>query len=290
MIATTYQNAGDFLAKTQTSLETNEAANNLLLGTCIRLQNHPNRNQSPPYLVTVEDERGLVLAGVMTPPQKLVIYSDLTDLAQAPDLIIRDLQKQGLSAPGVLGPSTAARQFAERWTQVTGQAHRAGMSQRVYELRQMIQPQTDRGRLRLATEDDLDLVTTWAYGFQQEALSVDNYDEARHVSTRKLREREIYIWEDSQPVSMAATARPTANGITVNLVYTPPALRGKGYASACVAALSQQMLDRGYKFCALFTDLANSTSNHIYQNIGYQPVCDFNEYIFETGEHDDQNS
>ncbi|NLT43149.1 MAG: GNAT family N-acetyltransferase, partial [Anaerolineae bacterium] len=41
-----------------------------------------------------------------------------------------------------------------------------------------------------------------------------------------------------------------------------------------VAALSQMLLDRGRRFCFLYTDLANPTSNHIYQEIGYHPVAD----------------
>jgi len=48
-----------------------------------------------------------------------------------------------------------------------------------------------------------------------------------------------------------------------------------------VAALSQQMLDAGWEFCTLYTDLANPVSNSIYQRIGYRPVCDSNEYDFE---------
>jgi hypothetical protein len=47
-----------------------------------------------------------------------------------------------------------------------------------------------------------------------------------------------------------------------------------------VAALSQSLLDSGYEFCVLFADLANPTSNHIYQDIGYTPVCDFATYRF----------
>ena len=49
---------------------------------------------------------------------------------------------------------------------------------------------------------------------------------------------------------------------------------------ATVAALSQLLLDSGRKFCFLFTDLSNPTSNHIYQAIGYRPVCDVDEYRF----------
>jgi hypothetical protein len=41
------------------------------------------------------------------------------------------------------------------------------------------------------------------------------------------------------------------------------------------------MLDAGWQLCTLFTDLANLTSNHIYQEIGYAPVCDYDEYTFE---------
>jgi uncharacterized protein len=47
-----------------------------------------------------------------------------------------------------------------------------------------------------------------------------------------------------------------------------------------VAALSRQLLASGYDYCALFTDLANPTSNDIYYQIGYRPVADFDEYRF----------
>ena len=91
-----------------------------------------------------------------------------------------------------------------------------------------------------------------------------------------------FLWLDGvQPVSMALRTRPTRRGCAVGGVYTPPELRRKGYASACVAALSQHLLDQGYQFCTLFTDLANPTSNRIYLQIGYQPVCDFDKYKFE---------
>lgn len=60
----------------------------------------------------------------------------------------------------------------------------------------------------------------------------------------------------------------------------PPEQRGLGYARACVAGLSQQLLDRGFKYCFLFTDLRNPTSNHIYQQIGYRQVSDVNTYYF----------
>jgi predicted GNAT family acetyltransferase len=66
--------------------------------------------------------------------------------------------------------------------------------------------------------------------------------------------------------------------VRVNYVYTPPELRGRGYASACVASLTEQLLDEGHALCCLYTDLSNPTSNKIYQASGYRPVCDAAEY------------
>ncbi len=91
----------------------------------------------------------------------------------------------------------------------------------------------------------------------------------------------VYLWDDGgAPVTMAAWAGPTPNGVRVNLVYTPPELRGRGYATACVARLSQLLLEQGRRFGFLCTDIANPTPNRIYRRIGYRPVCDVSEYHF----------
>ena len=50
---------------------------------------------------------------------------------------------------------------------------------------------------------------------------------------------------------------------------------------ACVARLTQRLLDDGLDYCMRFTDLSNPTSNHIYQNIGYEPACDMSDYRFD---------
>jgi len=282
MIATTYQNAAAFLQRAQAMLEANEAANNLMLGICFRLRDSPERTRSAPYMITVEDEAGLAIAAVMTPPHKLVIYGDRSDLDQALEVVAQNLMATRWEVPGVLGPTEVARLFAETWAKVSAVSYRAGMRQRIYALNQVIHPDPTPGRLRLAIEDDLDLVTSWAFNFHQDAFGEGDLALAQETAQTKIAYREIYLWEDGEPVSMAAKGRPTSHGIAVSLVYTPPELRRRGYATACVASLSQLLLDSGWQFCSLFTDLANPTSNSIYQKIGYRPVCDFNEYIFSA--------
>src|SRR5581483_10201146 len=54
----------------------------------------------------------------------------------------------------------------------------------------------------------------------------------------------IFLWEDAgEVVSLAGWGGRTPNGIRVGPVYTPPELRGRGYATALTAELSQQLLD-----------------------------------------------
>ena len=45
--------------------------------------------------------------------------------------------------------------------------------------------------------------------------------------------------------------------------------------------VQQAALDDGKRFCFLFTDAANPTSNHIYQEIGYEHVRDVHIYRFD---------
>jgi predicted GNAT family acetyltransferase len=47
------------------------------------------------------------------------------------------------------------------------------------------------------------------------------------------------------------------------------------------AAVTGAQLAAGRQFCFLYTDLANPTSNKIYADIGYEPVCDAIDFGFE---------
>lgn len=97
----------------------------------------------------------------------------------------------------------------------------------------------------------------------------------------QLKHGTAFIWQDGSPVSLACMAVKTGRIACINMVYTPSAFRNQGYASSCVAALSQLLLAQGAEACCLFTDLANLTSNKIYRAIGYKPVEDWNQFTFK---------
>jgi hypothetical protein len=162
---------------------------------------------------------------------------------------------------------------------LTAAAGRAGMRLRIYELRRVTPPRYSPGWLRPAGEKDSSLVVGWMEAFNQEAAP-NNPPPDPEATRRRIADGSIFLWDDNGPVSMALKTRPTQHGISVGAVYTPPEHRRRGYATSCVAVLSQQLLDAGFDYCTLFTDLSNPTSNDIYQQIGYRSVCDFREIKF----------
>ncbi len=282
MKLTSYEAASAFLAHARAWLEQDETTNNLILSVAVRLAEHPDRIKQPPYLATVENGGALVAAAVMTPPQRVLLCSAAGADPAPLRPVLDDLRVGGWPVPGVVAPSATSDAFARLWSAATGCAYRPAMRERAYELRRVISPAAVSGCLRVATETDLPLAVDWVYRFMQDAGLPGTVEDAHERAALRIDDRDLFLWDDGGPVSMAAKARHTTHGMIVSLVYTPRELRGRGYASACVAALSQQLLDAGWEFCALFADLANPTSNDIYQRIGYRPVCDFNEYDFAT--------
>lgn len=268
-----YVRAGEFLAVAGAYLQAREAEHNLLLGIAGTLRDEPGTyDEPPPLFATVTQGERVVAAAVRTPPRNLVLSE--IDEAAAVEVLADGLAGEEL--PGVVGPPEAVRQFAERWTGRTGEGWQVQIEERIFRLRRVIPPRPTPGAMRPAQVADRDLMVEWIVAFEREALpdsdaarvadSVD--DSLAGVGHR------IFLWEDAEPVSLVGTGGATPNGIRIGPVYTPPRFRGRGYASALTATVSQAMLDEGRRFCFLYTDLANPTSNRIYAAIGYEPVTD----------------
>ncbi|HYT40051.1 MAG TPA: GNAT family N-acetyltransferase [Acidimicrobiia bacterium] len=217
-------------------------------------------------------------AAIMTPPFHLGLtpmsHGPLTDLADA-------LVDRLPTLPGVSGPGDVALRFAELWCRRTGAKVEPGMEQLMYRLDTVVPPPPAGGKLRLAAADDRRLLCEWFEAFTLEAGAVSG--DIAKVVDRRLAERALYLWEHSTVLTMAGVAPPVGGVVRVGPVYTPPEMRRRGYASNCVAALSQQALDDGATACMLFTDRANATSNVIYQRIGYRLVTTASACHFRYG-------
>ncbi len=277
-----YSAPKEFQAATRDFLIAEEAANNLFFGIVHTLIHQPDVYPGDNYMAAVFDDGDLMGVAYRTPPYHLAMSRFVAPAAGR--LFAEDYATRGDELPGVLGPPESAEAFIDAWTELRGVDAEVQRQQRIYELTEVVPVEGVPGAMRQATEDDLELITEWTTDFDVEAVGEKRdavRGAARARAERGIENGVFFLWKvDGAPVSMAGFSGPTPNGIRINYVYTPPEHRRNGYASALTAALSQRLLDEGREFCFLFTDLANPTSNHIYQEIGYRPVRDVNMYRF----------
>jgi len=276
-----YTDVHEFYYDTYDLLMRHESQNMILLGNIIIGHEGKDktdwRDPAKWLMATVSNEKGIQLTALMTPPHNITLYA--TDNIIDPEAInclIDGLE--GYDIPGVLTEKNLAEYFAREYTVRKGLTYKVTMDQRIYELTEVNPEVKQFGKVRLLDERDMYFFPYWAeafyaassYGKTEMNIPQDGEAYLYRLSTRKL-----YVLEvDGIPVSMAGYTRELQTAIGVAFVYTPPYFRGRGYATSCVAQISQMALDKGYTRCVLYTDLLNPTSNSIYQKIGYKPVCD----------------
>ena len=191
MNLTTYRGADDFLRETKGVFEEREAENNLMLGLCLRMAKSSEEIEPAPYFATVKQNDDLLVAAMMTPPQKLIVYGDTDARVEAFKLLAADLLAKGMCVPGVIGRSAVASTFAKAWEEVTGKSATQGMRQRICRLSEVNQPQTPSGSFRAATRDDLALLVQWTLAFHHEAVPNDPLPDVQGATRRRIDQEEI---------------------------------------------------------------------------------------------------
>lgn len=251
----------------------NEAANNLALGVSGVAASTTTYEEFHGWIVRRKDR--VVAAAVRTPPHNLILAVPIDPLA------VQFLADSLGALPGAIGNVPAIDVFVEARPE---DAHRT-MRQGVFKLSRVIPPEPGPGSPRPASEADRDLVVTWQIAFQEEAVGHVDRGAAEQLVEHRLcgppNEAGFWLYEvDGVPVALSGHTGSTPHGIRVGPVYTPPAHRRQGYATRLVAEQSQWLLDNGHRFCFLYTDLANPTSNSIYRRIGYSQIAESAQYSF----------
>ena len=283
-----YQDPVEFQEITRKFLLQNEAENNLPIGILASIISGEYLEKTP-YMGLLEENGTPFLVMMCTPPYPVLFtYQEIPPSRDVLSYVLKDLsEKLGEDFTGITGNKILSAELVRIWKDMTGQLADTKIAMRIFKLDQVNPVRDVPGNIRPVIEEDKELLLMWYANFLRDT-SGEEPDPARaekqivrYLSSDPLL-RGLMIWEVyGKPVSMAGYSGPTSNGIRIGAVYTPEDFRRRGYASACTAALSQYLLDQGFKFCFLFTDLLNPTSNHIYKQIGYRPVCDVDRYDFE---------
>jgi predicted GNAT family acetyltransferase len=211
----------------------------------------------PPFLLPMPDEAALALA--------------------------RAVHERGEEVLGLNGALPAVELCAAELVRLGGGRVQVSLHTRLHELGELISPAPVPGCLQAATEDDVELVIEWFGSFMGDADEQAGRPRGasaheapdRAEMLRRLRTGRLWFWvnQAGEPVHLTGVSPPSFGVARVGPVYTPPAQRGRGWASNAVAEISRQIQAEGARVC-LFTDQANPTSNKIYAALGYQPVTD----------------
>jgi predicted GNAT family acetyltransferase len=222
--------------------------------------------------------RGAVL---LTPPYELLLT--VVPAGTVGELVTA-LRREDTRFPGIHGDTESAERFVAAWTSATGLRAVLVREMRLYHLTTLRPPApAPPGRARPAGRDDLETAVRWRREFEAEP-GVPPTD-VESAMRRAINDGRVWLWEDDMRAPVAFASRtPVVVGVArIAPVYTPPAYRRHGYGAAVTAACTQDALARGAEHAVLFTDLANRTSNSIYQQIGYAPVRDYHLVRFAGG-------
>jgi RimJ/RimL family protein N-acetyltransferase len=274
---------GAYLATVGGFLRANAAQNTVMLGVAETLQARGAAafGDGTPLCGWWPEADGTVGAALLQTPPYPILLTVLPPGAAAS--LAAELAGRGHHLPGVNAAPGPAAEFATAWAEHTGQGSRVGMQMRLYELGRLHPPDPPPpGQARTAVDADRDLLLAWLDAFHDEAAPPGPRDSQRVVADR-LSFGGLAFWEHAgAPVSLAGRTRPTGGLARMGPVYTPPEFRGRGFGGAATAAVTQAALDGGAQGVVLFTDLANPTSNTLYQRLGYHPVSDFAVLTFSA--------
>jgi len=213
-----------------------------------------------------ERKGSVVAAAQHTPPRGA--YVSLVPEDAMPDMV-RALHQARPALPGVGGMRRDAEAFGHEWSRLSGRPVSTAMAQGVFVADTVRIPSGVDGELRQATPADLGVVQSWSDAFSAE---LGESHAPRQDMQPRINAGETYLWQVAgRPVALAAASQPYGGVSRVSLVYTPLEHRRRGYAAACVAAVTARTLASGHR-CMLYTDLANPTSNGVYLRVGYRRV------------------
>jgi predicted GNAT family acetyltransferase len=269
-----YQDVSEFLKENEETLLKAESEHNLILGLADRLRRGLGGSENAVLFSVMRNSKPVGQAIQFGNTRPLAI--SMMDSASARALV-EFLIEQNTPLKGVTGPLDSSQAFADSWQELTSTTPTLVMHLGVYELQRISFPVPDGRNLIPISSVSREVSTEYIRGFTRDCFPNEEDPDrlAVDMESQQRRNETLFFWKgaaDIRPVSMASNSRETRNGATISLVYTPPEFRGMGHASRIVAALSDRCLKSGKKFCNLFTDLLNPTSNSIYQKIGYRKI------------------
>jgi uncharacterized protein len=138
---------------------------------------------------------------------------------------------------------------------------------------------------RTPRDDETSLVLDWRMAYVAELSDVRDTPEERVRQTELVdafhREaHDVLLFDGDTPVAYSGFNAEVADMVQVGGVFTPPSLRGRGYARAAVAASLVAARSRGAHRAILFTGNDNLPAQRAYVSLGFRPIGDYALVIY----------
>jgi RimJ/RimL family protein N-acetyltransferase len=252
----------EFVEFHRPALERDEVKYNLILGLLGRML---GTEQPECRLWTLGAPGGCAM---QTSPRNPIILGEL-DAAQCHAFAE---QTHDLDYPGVVGVDGIVPLFVEHAAE-RGVKFAEPIPELIQALRGRPNYPSVGGAARLVGRDDAELFADWLTAFFQEAVPHDPVPPRDRLEAAAAAGNYQFWIVDGEPVAMAGIVRRTRHTAAIAGVYTPPALRNRGYGGAATAAAAEAVFAEGRTAACLYTDLRNPASNRCYAKIGFKPVC-----------------
>lgn len=264
--------ANSFLSRSNSLLMRAEAENQLLLSSALALA-RASAGRSPRLSFFVVENQNTIEAAALNVTRRRFLLS--TSSPEAAFFMGKEFATRTPELSCLMGPSESVLAFAEGFAQGGGTPFSISQTHLTLKLTQLAPITPASGMWRAAKEKDLKLLREWSFDFVTECNLDEPPEETEEVVRRYIESRQLFIWEDPMPVAMAGFGGITPGGVRVNMVYTRPNARARGYAASLVAAISHKLLASGaHKNCFIIVNAENAPALKIYERLGYRRVSE----------------
>lgn len=141
-------------------------------------------------------------------------------------------------------------------------------------------------RCRRPRSGELELLMNWRVDYCQELYEVPDtlalHADAQREILRYFDDRALWVLErKGRIVSFCCALARTPARVKIGGVYTPPALRGRGFARAVVAGALLQEHEFGRRRACLWS--GNAAAKRAYGALGFEPIAEFGCIMVEDG-------
>jgi len=233
------------------------------------------------YVAALEGGR---IAGVAAHCWNGMVLVQAPEGGHAPVVAREAVRRSGRTVTGFSGPwdqVVAAREALGLGTAPTAKDSRDELY--VLDLARLVVPSelaSGALRCRHPAERELELLVDWRVRFAIEALGATDGPDLHQASTDDVRlqhERgsDWLLLAGAAPVSYAVFNAMLADIVQIGGVWTPPELRGRGYARSVVAGSLLAARKQGVARAVLFADPANEAARRAYLFLGFRIVGDY---------------